>query len=231
MSKSIPDVCPRAAKNQRAASTPTSASSSSSVMNSPERFDIETSTPSRTNRTQAMRIICDASRVVAHRRGRVAEPGHRPVVVRAPDVDEAVEAAAELLDDIADVGAEVRPLAVRLANHPVLVVAEGGGSEPERAVVLVQRAGRLAGARSPGRPSHRGRASPRSSRRRSGRRDGPATPRSPPGPAPTPTGPRSPPGRRPRPARRSTTSSGISWAQVADVGAPVRLLRQAARHA
>ena len=42
---------PREAKNQRAASTPTSASSSSSVMNSPARLLIETSTPSRTKRT------------------------------------------------------------------------------------------------------------------------------------------------------------------------------------
>ena len=31
-------------------------------MNSPARFDIETSTPSRTKRTQAMRIIWTASR-------------------------------------------------------------------------------------------------------------------------------------------------------------------------
>ena len=95
----------------------------------------------------------DRVAVVAHCGGRVAEPGHRPVVVRAPDVDQAVEPAAELLDDIADVGAEVGPVAVRLADDPVLVIAEGSGSEPERAVVLVQRAGCLQALDCPGDPA------------------------------------------------------------------------------
>ena len=79
-------------------------------------------------------------RVVAHRLGRVLVPGHRPVVVHAPDVDEVVEAAAELLGDVADVGGEVRRPAVGAVDHAVLVVAEGGGAEPGRAVLLVDLA-------------------------------------------------------------------------------------------
>ena len=108
----------RDAKYQRAASTPTSASSSSSVMNSPARFDIDTSTPSRTKRTHEYRSTWTASTVVAHRLGGVAHPGDRPVVVGAPDVDQVVEAAAELLGDVADVGGEVRRLAVRADRRP-----------------------------------------------------------------------------------------------------------------
>ena len=57
MSKSIAVVALREAKYQRAASTPISSSSSSSVMNVPARFDMLISTPSRTNRTQATRSI------------------------------------------------------------------------------------------------------------------------------------------------------------------------------
>jgi len=44
MSKSIPVVAARDAKNHRVASTPTSSTSSSRVMNSPARFDMETRT-------------------------------------------------------------------------------------------------------------------------------------------------------------------------------------------
>ncbi len=84
----------------------------------------------------------DRPAVEAHRFGRVPQPRHRPVVVGAPDVDEVVEAAAELLDDVADVGAEVGVVAVRLADHPVLVVPVVGRAEPEGAVLLVEVAGR-----------------------------------------------------------------------------------------
>src|SRR5665811_2272847 len=66
-----------------------------------------------------------------------------PVVVRAPDVDQPVEAPTELLHDVADVGAEIGPVAVRLANHPVLVVPERRRAEPERAVLLEQCPRRL----------------------------------------------------------------------------------------
>jgi len=54
-----------------------------------------------------------------------------------------VEAAAELLDDVADVGAEVRVVAVRFANDAVLIVAVVGRAEPARAVLLVEVTRRL----------------------------------------------------------------------------------------
>ena len=82
-------------------------------MNSPARLDIETSSPSRTKRTQRVEQHLDGLAVVAHRLGGVPDPGDRAVVVGAPDVDEVVEAAAELLGDVADVGREVGRLAVR----------------------------------------------------------------------------------------------------------------------
>ena len=72
----------------------------------------------------------------------VADPGDRPVVVGAPDVDQVVEAAAELLGDVADVGREVGRPAVGPVDHPVLVVAERGRAEPDRAVLLVDVAAR-----------------------------------------------------------------------------------------
>ena len=56
------EVGARDAKNQRAASTPTSSRSWSRVMNVPARLLIETSTPSTTKRTQAIRSIRTASR-------------------------------------------------------------------------------------------------------------------------------------------------------------------------
>ena len=84
----------------------------------------------------------DRGHVVAHRLGGVPDPGHRPVVVRAPDVDEVVEAAAELLGHVADVRGEVGRLAVGADDHAVLVVPERRGPEPEGAVLLVQVAPR-----------------------------------------------------------------------------------------
>ena len=106
-------VAAREAKNQRAASTPTSASSSSSVMNSPARLLIEISCAVADEADPRVEQDLDGLAVVAHRLRGVADAGDRPVVVGAPDVDEVVEAAAELLGDVADVGREVRRLAVR----------------------------------------------------------------------------------------------------------------------
>jgi hypothetical protein len=59
------------------------------------------------------------------------------MVVGTPDVDEVVEAAAELLGHVADVRGEVGRLAVRADDHAILVVTEGGRTEPQRAVLLV----------------------------------------------------------------------------------------------
>ena len=51
---------PRLAKYHRAASTPSSASRSSSAMNVPARFDIESSLPPSRKWTQPVRIISTA---------------------------------------------------------------------------------------------------------------------------------------------------------------------------
>jgi hypothetical protein len=59
------------------------------------------------------------------------------VVVCAPDVDQVVEAAAELLGHIADIGREVGRLTIRAIDDPVLVVAEIGAPEPDGPVLLV----------------------------------------------------------------------------------------------
>ena len=75
--------------------------------------------------------------VVAHRPRRVAYSGDRPVVVGAPDVDQMIEPAAELLGHVADVRSEVGRLAVGPIDHPILVVAEVGRAEPHSAVLLV----------------------------------------------------------------------------------------------
>jgi hypothetical protein len=49
-----------------------------------------------------------------------------------------VEAPAELLGHVADVGGEVGRLAVGPVDDPILVVAELGRAEPQRAVLLVE---------------------------------------------------------------------------------------------
>ena len=78
----------------------------------------------------------DGVDVEAHGLRSVPDACHRPVVVGAPDVDELVEAARELLGDIPDVGREIGRFTVRAVDDAVLVVAEVGGPEPGRAVLL-----------------------------------------------------------------------------------------------
>ena len=80
----------------------------------------------------------DGARVEAHGLGGVAQSGNRPVVVCPPDVDQVVEASAELLGDVADVRREVGRFSVRANDDPILVIAEVGRAEPRRPVVLVQ---------------------------------------------------------------------------------------------
>src|SRR5215211_3842642 len=62
-------------------------------------------------------------------------------MVGPPDVDQSVKSARELLLEIADVRVEVGARAVRLAQHSVLLVSEGGRAEPQCSVRLVRRAG------------------------------------------------------------------------------------------
>ena len=170
---------PREAKNQRAASTPTSASSSSRVMNvagplAHRDLDAVADEPDPGHEEHPDGVL-----VEAHRLRRVADPGDRPVVVGAPDVDQLVEAATELLHDVADVGGEVGRLAVRPDDRP------GPCRRRTRSIgTTARRPARTRGrrpeaARSPARPSRRVERAPRWSRRRSGRRGARATPRCP----------------------------------------------------
>ena len=187
MSKSMPVVGAREAKNQRAASTPTSSSSSSRVTNSPERLRHRDLLAVAHEADPGDEQHLDRVAVEAQRLGRVLEPGDRAVVVGAPDVDQLVKAAAELLRDVADVRGEVGRLAVGADDDAVLVVAEGGGAEPQRAVLLVHVAGLLELLDALARPSRRHGATPRPSRRRSARRGRPGCARSRRGSAPTPS--------------------------------------------
>ena len=62
------------------------------------------------------------------------------MVIRAPDVDRAVEAAVVLVDVVGDVGHEVGQRAVALPEHAILVVTELRGAQPERALGFVGQA-------------------------------------------------------------------------------------------
>ena len=74
---------------------------------------------------------------MAERPHRRAHAPDIAVMVGPEEVDDVV-GLAELLEVVeADVHREVGELAVRLPQHAVLVVAERGGAEPERAVLLV----------------------------------------------------------------------------------------------
>jgi hypothetical protein len=80
---------------------------------------------------QALRIDAGGGQSALH-------PGDVAVVVGAPDVDDAVEAPLELVQVVGDVGGEVGVDAVVAPHHPVLLVAEGGGAEPQGAVLFVE---------------------------------------------------------------------------------------------
>ena len=84
--------------------------------------------------------------IAARIRGDVA------VVVGAEHVDQALEAALELVPVVGDVGGEVGRLAVGADQDPVLVVAEVGRAQPERALALVGVAASRAARRAPPRP-------------------------------------------------------------------------------
>src|SRR5438094_601905 len=97
----------RSRKKKRQASRPTSSSTSRSVMMSPVRLH-----------------------------GR-PHPRHVSLVVGAPDVDYLVEPAdQELVAMVGDVRGEVRRHAVAAHQHVVLVLAERGRGEPDRALAL-----------------------------------------------------------------------------------------------
>ena len=64
------------------------------------------------------------------------QPADVAVVVGAEQVDAQVEAALPLVEVVGGVGGEVGRLAVALDEDPVLVVAEVGRAQPDRAVLL-----------------------------------------------------------------------------------------------
>ena len=134
--------------------------------------------------------------------------GHVAVVVGAEDVDQLLGAPLELVAVVGDVGGEVGRLAVRADQHPVLVVAELGRPQPDRALALVYVPALAELARAPRRPRPPRAARARRTSCRSSRRSAPASPRS------APASPRCPTGR----ARRGLR-----------VGAPARDLARRAR--
>ena len=150
-----------------------SSSSSSRVTKSPLRFDICTRSPLFDDVDEAHQQRLEALGVGAERLDRGPDPGHVAVVVGAEDVDQAVEAALQLVPVVGDVRRQVGRLAVGADQDPVLVVAEVGGAQPERVLVAVGVAALLEfGQRRPRpRPWRRGCA--RRTSCRSGRRSAP----------------------------------------------------------
>ena len=61
------------------------------------------------------------------------------MMIRAPEVDELIISALDLIDVVGNVRGEVGKRAVALAEDTVLLVAVVGALKPERAVLLVQQ--------------------------------------------------------------------------------------------
>ena len=59
------------------------------------------------------------------------------MVIGTPDVEEVIEPSAELVEEVADVGGEIRWLAGRADQRTVLVVPERRRPEPDSAILLV----------------------------------------------------------------------------------------------
>ena len=74
--------------------------------------------------------------IVARRPRERLEAVHVAMVVGAEQVDLVREAPVALVEVVRGVGGEVRVLAVRAADHPVLVVAEVGRAHPHGALVV-----------------------------------------------------------------------------------------------
>src|SRR6185437_12693632 len=67
-----------------------------------------------------------------------ADTRERAVMIRALNVDGSLESASPLIEMIGHIRNEIRVAAVRLADHPILVVAEVGRTEPQGAIALVR---------------------------------------------------------------------------------------------
>ena len=144
----------------------------------------------------------EAIRVDAERRERRPHPRHVAVVVGAEHVDQPLVPALELVEVVGDVGGEVGRLAVGADQDAVLVVAELGRAQPDRALAARRRA------RAP-RSSSSARSTAPDSRRRALRRPGVVV------------GRRSAPGS-PRSARASPRSPAASSASRSSGSTPAR---------
>src|SRR5213592_462672 len=136
MSKRIVWSLPNSSRWNRAASAPTSSISSSSDTNVPARLLIGTGSPPRRKETHWWITISTAP---GSKPRACAAPDARDVavVIRPPDVDQVIEPAIELVDQVRAIGAEVRVPAVAPYEHTVLVVAERRRTEPDGALGLI----------------------------------------------------------------------------------------------
>src|SRR5690606_15065385 len=66
-----------------------------------------------------------------------AHTGDGAVVIGALLVDDTLEAALPLVGVVGDIGHEVGITAVALAHDAVLVIAEAGGAQPQRAIFFI----------------------------------------------------------------------------------------------
>ena len=144
----------RQSMNQRVASAPMSSSSSSrrdevaaALRHLRPLAAFDDVDQSHDQRLEARRVGAEAG-------DRGPQSGDVAVVVGAEHVDQAVEAALQLVPVVGDVGGEVGRFAVGADQHPVLVVAEGRRAQPERVfaavgVALAARAAPSAASTSP----------------------------------------------------------------------------------
>jgi hypothetical protein len=97
---------------KRTASEPTSSTTSRRVTNSPERFDIFTGSPSRNRRTSCTILTSSAALPAVTALTAACIALDIAAVIGAPDVDEVVKAAVELVLVVGDVGGEIGIAAV-----------------------------------------------------------------------------------------------------------------------
>ena len=110
----------------------------------PLRLLIRSGSPSRTQVDHLPDEDLEVDpRGVAERGAHRHHPADVAGVVGAEHDDAAVEAPLALVEVVGEVARDVGGVAVALDDDPVLVVAELGGAQPERAVLLEHPAGRL----------------------------------------------------------------------------------------
>ena len=114
---------------KRKTSLPTSSTTSRNVTKVPARFDMRTGCALVEQVHQLADLDVERRGAVGHRLHRRLHALDVAAVIGAPDIDHRVEAAAELVAVIGDVGGEIGPRAVGFLEWPVDIVAELGGAE------------------------------------------------------------------------------------------------------